>query len=392
MKLLAYLKVALKGLIKEFPSFVLSYAIFPIILALVMGYVQKDMFTPAINDPIFSIIIVDEDNTGESKGLISFLSSGEMSKVLTIEPTDSDKFDYTLRIPEGYRNSLLGKNPASIKIEAKEKSSTTMGNILVNIIDKYNLEISQKLVIEKGFEGNSLSEENKESLMMEINHILNNIYSTNSIENNIYEVRKSLSSFEYYSITFLNFSFIVFLMAVIASDSLEKENGLYSRIMSTSMTRIQYFNYGFMSNYLTIIVANLIYVGAFRLSRLSFQGSLPILLLIVLVQSLMITIIGSLISTLFKKKYGIPILQVFLVVQMIFGGMIGPLDKWNSSPIFSFFAKFKPDAVIVNSYRNYIINNNLSSIYNYLFIMLGISMILYLVNLLLIQMKWGVNR
>ncbi|WMM25310.1 ABC transporter permease [Tissierella sp. MB52-C2] len=392
MKLLAYLKVSLKGIIKEFPTFVLSYAIYPIVLALVMGYVQKDMFTPAINDPIFSIIIVDEDNTKESQSLISFLNSADMSQVLTVQPSDSDKFDYTLRVPKGYSSSLLGKNSASVKVEAEEKSSTTMGNILVNIVDKYNLEVSQGLIISEGIEGSSLSEENKENLIMELRSALGNAYDTNSIKDNIHKVRKSLNSFEYYSVAFLNFSFIIFLMAVVASDALEKEQGLYSRIMSTSMTKVQYFNYGVMSNYLMMLVANLIYVGAYRISGLSFKGSLPILLLIVLVQSLMITIIGSLISTLFKKKYGLPFLQVFLVVHMILGGMVGPLHKWNSNPIFNFFAKYKLDAVIVNSYRNYIINNNLSSISNYLLIMVGISAILYLINILLIKMKWGVSK
>lgn len=392
MKLLAYLKVSLKGLIKEFPAFLLSYAIYPIVIALVLGYVQKDMFTPAINDPIFSIIIVDEDNTKESNNLISFLNSEEVSKILTVKTNNREKFDYTLRIPKGYENSLLGKTSTSVKVEAEEKSSTTIGNILVNMVDKYNEEVSQGLVIQESIENNSLTNEAREKLMVEINTILSNAYATNSINTNIHNVRKSLNSYEYYSVTFLNFAFIIFLMAVITSDALEKEIGLYNRIMSTSMTKFQYFNYGMMSSYLMMLVANLIYVGTYRIIGLSFKGSLPILLLIVLVQSFMITVIGTLISTIFKKKYGLPLVQIFLVVQMILGGMVGPLHKWNINPIFDFYNKYKPDAVIVNTYRNYILYNNLSSISNYLLIMVGVSMVLYLVNVLAIQMKWGVSK
>ncbi len=392
MKLLAYLKVSLKGIIKEFPTFLLSYAIYPIVIALVMGYVQKDLFTPAINGPIFSIVIVDEDNTRESQNLISFLNSEEISKILTVKTDDDEKFHYTLRIPKGYEESLIGKTSSSIKVEAEEKSSTTMGNILVNIVDKYNEEISQSLIIQQRIENNSLSDESKEKLIEEINSILGNAYGTNSIKTNIHNVRKNLNSFEYYSVTFLNFAFIIFLMAVIASDALEKEIGLYNRIMSTSITKFQYLNYGMMSNYLMMIIVNLIYVCAYRISGLSFNGSLPILLLIVLIQSFMITVIGTLISTIFKKKYGLPLVQIFLVVQMVFGGMVGPLHKWNVTPIFEFYNKYKPDAVIVNTYRNYILYNNLSSISNYLLIMVGVSIILYLVNILAIQMKWGVSK
>ena len=392
MKLLAYLKVSLKGIIKEFPAFLLSYAIYPIVIALVMGYVQKDMFTPVVNDPIFSIIIVDEDNTRESQNLISFLNNDEISKVMTVKSSDSEKFDYTLRIPKGYEDSLLGKSFSSVKVDAEEKSSTTMGNVLVNIVDKYNKEISQSLIIQKSIENNSLSREEKDKLIGEINTVLDNANGTDSIKTIIHDVKKSLNSYEYYSVTFLNFAFIIFLMAVIASDAQEREVGLYNRIMSTAITKWEYFNYGIMSNYLVMIIANLIYVSAYRISGLSFKGSLPILLLIVLVQSFMITVIGTLISTIFKKKYGLPLVQIFLVVQMIFGGMIGPLNKWNKSPIFDFFAKYKPDAVIVNTYRNYIIHNNLSSISSYLLVMLGISIVLYLINVLVIHRKWGVSK
>lgn len=392
MKLLAYLKLSLKGLIKEFPAFLLSYAVYPIVLSLVMGYVQKDMFTPVVNDPIFSIIVVDEDNTKESQNLVSFLNSEDISKILTIKSNDSEKFDYTLRILKGYEDSLLGNSPSSIKVEAEENSSTTMGNVLVNIVDKYNKEISQDLIIRNNIENNSLSKEEKSKLVGEINAILTNAYSTDSIKTNIHNVRKNLNSYEYFSISFLNYAFIVFVMAVIASDALEKENGLYNRIMSTSITKFQYFNYGVMSNYLMMVVVNLIYVGAYKISGLSFKGSLPILLLIVLVQSFMITVIGTLISTIFKKKYGLPLVQVFLIFQLILGGMIGPLDKLGSNAIFTFFAKYKPDILISNTYKNYIIHNNLSSISNYLLIMVVISMVLYLINILAIQMKWGVSK
>lgn len=389
MKALAFIKVSLKGLIKELPNFVLSFAIYPIVIALIMGFVQKDMFTPVVNEPIISIIIVDEDNTKESNNLIDFLESEEISQVITVKPSDSEKFQYTLRIPKGYEDSLLGVNTVKVTVEAEEKSSTSMGNLLVNIVDKYNLDRSQGLIVQHNIENNEIELEDRGNLIDEITGILNKAYSTNSINSNIHNVKKSLNSYEYYSISFLNFVIVMFLIAVISSDALEKEMGLYSRIMSTSMTKIQYYNYGLLSSYLMIFTASLIYVGAFRVSGLSFKGSIPILLLIISIQSLMITILGALISTIFKKKYGMPLVQIFLIFQVIFGGMIGPFEKWTNSGVFKFFGKYKPDALIANSYRNYIIYNNLSTVSNYLLIMIIVSIALYLINILAIRLKWG---
>lgn len=392
MKLLAYLKINIKGLIKEFPAFLLSYGIYPIIIALVMGYMQKDLFTPTINNPIFSVIIQDEDNTVQSENLVKFLNSEEMSNIMTVKTSPEEKYDYTIRIPQGYEDSLLGNNSTPIKVEAEEKASTTMGNILMNIIDKYNEEVSQGLVIYRNIENMPISPEEKENLILEISNILTTAYTTNPIKNNIHNVRKSLNSYEYYSITFLSFAFIIFMMAVISSDALEKERGIYHRIMSTSMTRLQYFNYGFASNYLTIIVANIIYIFAYRITGLSFQGPLPLLLLIILVQSLLITGVGTLISTIFKKKYGLPLIQILLIVQMVFGGMLGPITKFNTNKTVAFLSKIKLDILFSNTYRNYLLDGTISSISNYLFIMVGISLFLYILNILAVQMKWGVSK
>lgn len=392
MKLLAYLKIQIKGIVREFPVFFLAYAMYPIILALLMGFIQKDMFTPIINDPIFSIIIIDEDNTDESQGLIAFLSSEELAKVMTVKSHMDEKFDYTLRIPRGYKESLEGKTLASVIVDAEEKARTSLGNILVNMVDKYNIEISQRLVIKRNIENNSLPKEIKDALASEINTILNKVYLQDSIENNIYKVNKSLNSYEYFSVSFLSFAFIMFIIAIIAGEAMGKEIGLYNRIMSTAISRFEYFNYELMSNYFTMIVINIMYVFSYRFTRLSFQGSLSLLLLIVLAQSLMITMIGTLISTIFKKKYGLPLVQIYLIFQVVLGGMIGPLDKWNGNKVFVFFAKYKPDILITNTFRNYIINGNLSSISNYLLIMLGVSLGLYLVNIVIVQMKWGVER
>lgn len=392
MKLLAFLKVSIKGIIKEFPAFLLSYGVYPLVLALIMGYTQKDLFTPSINNPIMSVVIQNEDNTVQSKNLVDFISSEEMSKVITVKNSQDENFDYTIRIPQGYEDSLLGNSSTSVIVEAKEKASTTLGHILMSIIDKYNEEISQGLVIRRNIENMPISAEEKENLILEINNILLKAYATEPIKSNIHTVRKSLNSYEYYSITFLSFAFVIFLMAVVSSDALEKEKGIYHRVMSTSMTRVQYFNYGFASTYFTMIIASLLYVFAYRIAGLSFNGPLVLLLLIVLVQSLMITAAGSLISTIFKKKYGIPLLQTLLIAQMAFGGLLSPITKINSNRIVGFLSKIKPDILISNTYRNYLLDGTIHSISSYLLIMLGISFILYVLSILAVQMKWGVSE
>ncbi len=392
MKLLAYLKVSIKSIIKEFPTFIIAYGVFPIFLAFLMGFMLTDEFTPTFDNPLFSIVIVDEDNTISSNNLISFLKSEELSKVLTIEESDTEKFDYTLRIGRGYEDSLYGDTTAMVKVEAEEKSSTSLGNTLVNIVDKYNQEISQNLILQRNVDNKNLPKEERTILITEINDILSKAYTTNSIKTNIHDVKKSLNSYEYYSITLLVYLLIMVMMNTIMGSDLEKQNGIYNRVLSTPNTRLELFNYGLINSYFQLLIINLIYVFTFRISGYSFTGSLSILMIIVLIQSFLFTNLGQLIAGILGKKYGSPLVNVFLFYQIFFGGMFVKIDKFQNYRVFNAISKINPNILITNTYRNYLINNNFTSISNYLWITLGLSIILYIINVFVVKMRWGESK
>ena len=78
MKLFAFVKSAFKSIIKNFLPLIFTFSIFPIILGLVTGYFNEDMFVPSADMPVMAISIIDGDNSEESKNLIAFLESDEM--------------------------------------------------------------------------------------------------------------------------------------------------------------------------------------------------------------------------------------------------------------------------------------------------------------------------
>lgn len=387
MKLLAYIKIGLKNLFKQLPTVILSFAVLPITLALLMGYIQKDMFTPSINDPIISVIIVDEDNTPLSRELIRYLKSEDLSKVLEIKDEDAH---YKLIIPKGYEEGLVSLNSklASTKIIVGENASTTLGNVLANLIDNYNNEVSQGIVIKNNTDKMNLDEIEKENLISSVRDKIVKAYTTNAINNNIITVRKSLDSFEFFSISFLNFTFIMFIMGLITGDDMERKNCIYNRVMSTAMTKYDYFHYNLVSNYIFMIILNAFYVLAFRLSGLSFEGSIPLLIIIILMQSLMITVIASFLSNYFGKA-AITAVNIFLIFQVFLGGMIIPLEKFPNSKIFTFFAKYRADVLISQVYKNYILYNDFSSIGKYLGIIAILSLFIYGLSILKIKLNWG---
>lgn len=383
MKLLAYMKLSIKGVFKQLPLIILTYVAFPIILALLVGYIQLDSSSPTINQAIFSIKILDEDNTQESKELISYLESGNVSKLIKIEK-DSDDLDYTVKIPKGYSIGLNGDKDIDIKIEAREDSSTSKGNMLVSLIDNYNKELTKSILIEKNMEDLDLK-------TGEINTIITNTYSMDSINTKIHRGEKTLSSYEYFSISFLGYVFILFIIAIITAENMGKEIGIYNRIISTGVTKLEYFNLELISNYFMMIVINAMYIFSFRILKLSFDGSLLILCLIILLQSLVITLVGSFIANIFTKKYALMFTQAYLMFHTIFGGIIGTPKALMDIKIFEFFSKYKPDKIIGDIYRNYIIYNDLSYISRDLLAVVIFSIGMYLINIIAVKREWGLR-
>lgn len=380
MKLKAFLKLTAKSTIKNLPAILLSFGIFPIFLGLVIGYFQKDYFTPSVENPILKVCIVDEDNTIQSKNMVDFLNNEEMKKIIEI---DEEDFKYELIIPKGYEESLLDKSESNIELHIDKNGSFMQGQLLGNIIDRYNIEISKNLYMEEAIVKSNISREELE----DIGEKIFAAYNTNLIENKIVKVKKSLTSFEHTSITFL--SYMLFLVLISSNGGVEGNNASTNRIMSTPITKIQYFKYNQISFYFLALFLNMLYIMAYRISGLSFQGSLPILILIIMMQTLLITSLSGFITAFVRKKFVKPILYVLMLMQLVLGVTSPSIENMNFEPLKIIAKKYSPDILISSTFKNYLIYNNLESIKLYLILMVGVSMGLYILSLL--KLKRGGN-
>ena len=380
MKHKAFLKLTAKSTIKNLPRVLLAYGIFPIFLALIIGYFQKDAFTPSVENPIMKISIVDEDNTIQSENLISFLNSEEMGKIIEI---DSEDYKYKLIIPKGYEESLSNKNENNVEIHMGKKASTMSGKLLGDLIDGYNIEISKAIYIEGKMLESNISQE-EISIMGE--KILK-AYNTELIENKFIKVKKSLSSFEHSSITFL--SYMIFLVLMNSNADTKENSAFHNRIMSTPITKIQHFNCEYFAFYFMALFLNTIYIMTYRITGLSFQGSLPILILLIIVQSLLVTTISGFLTAFFRKKILVPILYILMLLQLILGVSAPAIEGMNFEFLKIISKKYSPDILISSTFRNYLIYNNLESIRGNLILIIGISIGLYILSIL--KLKWSGN-
>ncbi|AFS79613.1 ABC transporter permease protein [Gottschalkia acidurici 9a] len=387
MRLMAFIKIGIKGMIRGILPLVLTYTIFPIALSFIIGYFQTELFTPSVKMPKIEISIVDNDKTKLSGELINFLNSEDMKEIIEIKNNNQGK--YEIQIPKGYEGDLLklrDNSETRVNINVSKEGASRLGEILGSVIDSYNYKIVDQTLIEESIDKRDISKEDKQEIIYNLNKDINEIYSNKSIKDNLLDLQKSLSSYEYYSIKLLSFSFITLMMALALSEYMSIENGTYKRIMSTSITKVEYFNCNLVSNYIMAIVVNLIYVFSYRLMDMSFKGSLPLLLSIVIFQSLLITTIAGFMSVIFKKKQTNMILMGLIIYQSLMGGFI-PIDKISNSEILKTLFNYSPDVIITKTYKNFLIFNDFNSIKINLIITALLSVVFYALSIIRVKKK-----
>lgn len=388
MKLRAYIKLTFIQLIRQLPLLLLIFAVFPLFLSGMMAYIQNDTFTPNVTVSKMEIRLIDEDRTSFSQSLMDYLNSDELQHIIAIE-NEAQKPQLEVIIPKGYGNGLISTKEASIKIKALEKGTGTESAILSQIIDRYNEEMSQQLLISNNIQNLELNEDNKVQLSNLINIELQKIYSTDSIRSSIVTLKKSLTAFEFYSVSMLGFMFIMLIMTMAAGVFTEKENGLYNRIISTSLSRNQYFDYTLISSFILALVLNIAYLLPYRVTGLSFQGPLPLLALIILLQSLLATTAAGMLLAFLNKKTVMIGMNIILIVQMVLGGSFFPFEKLSSNLVLKSLSNFSPDVLLNKAYKGYILFGSFDSIKYNLLSMLFISALFYIISRIKVRVRWG---
>lgn len=178
-------------------------------------------------------------------------------------------------------------------------------------------------------------------------------------------------------------------MSVVAGENQHKENGVYNRVMSTSITEVEYFKYNMITTYLYMVFLHFIYIFAYKVFGLSFQGPISILMLIILTHSLLTTALTGFVLEFLKKKIGLGLLNIIMILQLITGIGYLPLQKVGSGSLEKVINNYAPDVLIAKTYRNYLVYNNLDSIKINLLSITLVSVVIFILSILKVKLKWG---
>lgn len=387
MKIRAFIKILFQQMYREWFTILLVFAIFPIAFSGMLAFFQRDDFTPNPHIGKIEINVIDEDNSQYSQGLESFLKSNELGHIIDVKEDKETK--YQLIIPKGYGQGLLLGEEISIVLNLGDKASITSTKIITDIVNRYNEEVSQQILLLQRIDKKTASQQDQIELQNRIIESINKIYNTDAIEGYIVEDKTTLTSFEYYSISLLGYMLIMLILTSTAGFYLEMENGMFERILSTSISKRQYLNYGLVNVFIQSIILNLLYVFVYRATGLSFTGSMKTLILLVLAQSLLATSVGGFFVAYFKKKIAMIVINGLLIIQMVIGAGALPLGKVTGSSLLQAIGNYSPDILISRAYRNYVIYDSFQSVYMFLVAMIVLSIIFYTLSIMKVNLKWG---
>ena len=295
MKLFYYTKTTLKGMVSNAAITVIYFILFPVLLAGIMGFFRNSFNENSLKLNTLKISIIDNDNSNMSKNLVSFLESDEMKELIEVNSKDND---VEIVIPKGYEESVLSLEKNEIKINKLEDGFTNSTNTLKTILDKYH----QGLYI--SLSGGAIE-------------ALNNITGKSVIENININASKTSSGYEVLSSSMIAFVISMLIFSLIQGNYAEVSRNIDRRIVSTPISKNEYFYYDSFALliYSAIIVSG--YVFFFRIAGISFTGNLFPLIVLILISAILIVSMSKFVYVLFGALYGKVIGGLIFILPII---------------------------------------------------------------------------
>ncbi|MEG1311680.1 MAG: ABC transporter permease [Romboutsia sp.] len=327
-----------------------SFLILPLFMSLFFIKIGEIGFQNLNTSIITPIIITDNDKSDSSKIFIDFIDR-DLNQLFKIT-NKKDTSDLEIIIPSNYKESLFDNKETFIEIK-KLTTKSNVSNLLKNIIDDYH----------------------------------ENLYftdvETSFIENTFVKSNLTQTSSEYFSIFFLTYLAIMFIINFVLGDYLCESNGCKKRMLSMPISRVTLLFYNFMTLFIYSLIFVLSYILIHRYLNVSFIGNIYILIFLAMIVSLFTSSCSNFISVFFSKKYGQIIVYISLFAQTILGGMLTPfVDNLEK------FYKISPLYLINDLFTKFTEYNNINSIIEPTFIILSISLILFVASILKEKYNW----
>ena len=362
MKLYGSIKILFKSIKSTFLINLAYFLILPLGLAFFMGMIEEKLYeNPIKTDPV-PITIVDNDKSTYSAYFKDFCKNN-LSEIVKIEK-NRDNSDLQVTIPKGYEKHILNKTQTNIEI--KELSSINSTALIQNLFDNYHESIYLSSI------ENNLNKDNIEE-----------IFNKSSLNTQLIDSNIKQNSYEFFAITMLGFLAIIFITNNVSANYLSDSNGFVKRNYSMPIGRIELLMHDIVTSTIYSFTFILLYAVFFRFLKISFTGNIVILISMIFAISLLISSFTLFLYNFFNKAIGQGIAYALMMAQVLFGGMLSGFSDFLDK-----FSNLNPCYIVTEMFTNYKVYNTFSSVSNYFYLCLIISLILIVITSLKVKYSW----
>lgn len=313
-----YLKTDLKLSFKQFPKLLAVYMLIPLFFSYILAISFSSTFIPDESSDPIQLSIDQEDSGIYSQMLIKALKSEGLSHYLEI--TDESISSFHLTIEREYSQNLIDN---LLSLESKENSSLTEESILKDILQQWQFSL-----VNQEYLGQEIAVSDNSAATLSIVAAIqeaNSISSNQIFEQERYESNLALNSFQFTSVSGLNF-ILIMSMASVASMVTPQFKGLRKRLAMVPLTAMKRVIFEVLSNSLLFCIILAIYILFWRLiNPTTFIGNPIFYLNWIIVYSLFFQSLNVLMHYVIPDKWVQPVYQISVIAYMIFATL--PFDR-----------------------------------------------------------------
>ncbi|WP_461614173.1 ABC transporter permease [Clostridium sp. Marseille-QA1073] len=376
MQIFPQIKKNLISFLREGKITIICFLLFPMIMAYIYGAMQEDMFQGKSHFEPIKVIFNCDKFSKEGEVLTAILNDKEMKSFITVVADEESQCKVT--ISDDFK---------SIDIE-KLKGSDAQVDMVKEFMEIFNENINQYNIVVDNVNKLNLTSVEKGEL---INKLLLKLQENNKkplIKEQLVEGYKSLGAREYYTISMFSFTSIMLVIVLIKEFYKEKKQGVVRRSFSTPNSEISYL-LGYLSScFILALIINFIYVAINIILGIAFLGNFVGNVIIIIFQSLLQTaVVGMIISFIKSEKIANSIMNIIIFIPVVIGGVFFYSDLIEIK-ILKFFSNISPNSLILNSYKNLSIAQEIYGAKNQIIIMAMLSLMLLIISCIRVKFSW----
>jgi ABC-2 type transport system permease protein len=378
MRLFPQIKVNISSFLKNGKIIIITFLVFPMMMAYIYGTMQKDLFSGKSSFKPITAEFKYDKTSKEGEILTSILKE---STVKNFIDTDS-KEELKCKVS-------ISKDFNSVSIEKLKASDSDIDTeIIKSFMKTFSENINQYSIIMNNVEKINLSPVAKGQLTKKLVDTMAQNNKASALKERVLPGYKTLGAREYYTISMFSYTSIMLIMILVKAFYKNRKNGVVRRSFSTPNSKGSYLLGYLISSFMMAFAINVIYILINRILGIAFLENILLNVFLAFIQSILqAAVITALIAFIKSEQVVNALMTIMIIIPVIAGGVFFNGDLIEVK-VLKVLSNFSPNSIILDFYKNLSITGNIIESETQIMIALILSLALVLVSFLRIKANW----